>query len=46
MKERIIGSAIVLIVLVVLYILTGGDISPQQQTQQPQVTQPQTKFNF
>lgn len=45
MKERIIGSVLVIIVFVVLYIITGGDLSPQQETQ-TQVIHPQTKFNF
>jgi hypothetical protein len=45
MKERIIGSLLVIIVLAVLYFITGGDLG-SHDSPAPQVTQPQTKFNF
>jgi hypothetical protein len=45
MKERIIGSLLIIIVFVVLYITTGGELSPSQEPLN-QNTSPQTKFNF
>jgi hypothetical protein len=45
MKERIIGSLLVIVVIAVLYFVTGGEIGTHEPPV-PQITQPQTKFNF